>query len=62
MTTPERERLFAAFVAGFDAAGEGWNGEYTGRASPTVMDNWLHQEFDSWVDKVGGDDEGRADR
>lgn len=45
------EKLFAAFMAGFDSSGEGFNGEYVGsRYRPRAeLEKRLREDFEHWL-------------
>jgi hypothetical protein len=47
--------LFAAFLAGFDASGEGFNGEWLHERyrSPKALEERLRPVFDAWVGECG---------
>jgi hypothetical protein len=53
-TKPKREQLRAAFLAGFYASGEGWNGEYLPdeQLGQPFMD-WTEAQFDTWLAEQG---------
>lgn len=50
------DQLFQAFVAGFDASVEGFNGEYVGRRynSAQVLEDRLRVNFEEWLEEVEG--------
>lgn len=44
------EQLFAAFLAGFDASGEGFNGEYTRESvRGEKLEQRLRSQFELWL-------------
>lgn len=48
---PTEDELFAAFVAGFEASGEGFNGEYVGARyrKPGALEAYLREwHFPAW--------------
>lgn len=44
------ENLFEAYLAGFDASGEGYNGEYHKEPYELVTEE-LREEFDRWLER-----------
>lgn len=47
--TQQEKVMFMAFRAGFDASGEGWNGEYVNaRYTPRMLEEQLLEMFISW--------------
>lgn len=47
------ELLFAAFRAGFDASGEGWNGEYVNSSVTSErLTEQLRKIFDEWRQRL----------
>lgn len=51
MSDALRDALEKAFFAGFDHAGEGFNGEYM--RNPDRKEELVGQKFDEWYDKQG---------
>jgi hypothetical protein len=55
LLTKVRQAFNAGYVAGWEASGEGWNGEHPPRDVPKTDESWQEQQSADWRAYAGVD-------